>query len=516
MDEAHKHLNISEAEWDVFMTIFNDVCTEFCLPSEDQDDLNALMISMMDDCIVYPGERARRDPGPMRPGGNKLYGRVGGVYPLALFVDRLVDALLADERVDIPVDGKRRNAESLKYLVTEVVCRLAGGPEVITCLEAEETRLLVPRAAWPIVLLTARLAADHLEPRQRDELVTLLERKGKEQLVDPQSKDGPLPGGASARRAAAVKTKEEASWDGADKLLSRAIIQARHGGFGASVEARRRVHGDPRTLYGRGGGVLGLARLAHELMEAWMADPTLNGNGLVARWHESAQKAGFKFLVTQLMGYLAGGPQRYTGRPMDEAHRHLGISRAEWQQFMAVAEQTMERLKLPASASREMLQILESFEQQCVTPAGTQPAANPGAPRPHPESVGTAFHRLGGVYPIAQFADRLVDALHADAGRFGVQFDALDDPAARRHAPGLKYLFTELLCAAAGGQEIVTARGARLRLDPASLFVHAFLAAKPLSTCTRVCICTRACAAHPEAIPPRAPAQALTRSSSEC
>ena len=120
MDEAHKHLNISVSEWDQFMTIFNDVCAEFGLPSEDVDDLNALMISMMDEVVCFPGERPRRDPGPLRPGGNSLYARVGGVYPIALFVDRLVDALLSDERIDIPVDGSKRNEASLKYLTTEV------------------------------------------------------------------------------------------------------------------------------------------------------------------------------------------------------------------------------------------------------------------------------------------------------------------------------------------------------------------------------------------------------------
>ena len=98
MDQAHKHLNIDEKEWDVFMSIFNDVCQEFGLPSSDVDDLNAMMISMMDDVVVFPGERPRADPGPMMPSGNRLYARLGGVYPIALFVDRLVDALLADSR----------------------------------------------------------------------------------------------------------------------------------------------------------------------------------------------------------------------------------------------------------------------------------------------------------------------------------------------------------------------------------------------------------------------------------
>ena len=43
-----------------------------------------------------------------------------------------------------------------------------------------------------------------------------------------------------------------------------------------------------------------------------------------------------RFLVTQLMGYLAGGPQVYTGRDMAASHKHLGISGQEWTAFMAV------------------------------------------------------------------------------------------------------------------------------------------------------------------------------------
>ena len=68
MEMSHKHLNISLEEWEVFMTVFNDVCGEFGLQAADVDDLNALMISMMDQCVTWPGERPAPDPGPYRPG----------------------------------------------------------------------------------------------------------------------------------------------------------------------------------------------------------------------------------------------------------------------------------------------------------------------------------------------------------------------------------------------------------------------------------------------------------------
>ena len=40
-----------------------------------------------------------------------------------------------------------------------------------------------------------------------------------------------------------------------------------------------------------------------------MADDFLNANQLVARWHASAQRPGFKFLVVQIVCSLTGGPQ---------------------------------------------------------------------------------------------------------------------------------------------------------------------------------------------------------------
>jgi len=67
------------------------------------------------------------------------------------------------------------------------------------------------------------------------------------------------------------------------------------------------------------GGVFGLAKLADRLMDSWMSNTTLNANAKVAPWTQSGQRQGFKFLVTQVCGYLTGGPQRYTGQPMDHA-----------------------------------------------------------------------------------------------------------------------------------------------------------------------------------------------------
>merc|ERR1711988_1142983 len=160
-------------------------------------------------------------PGLSLPRGNSLYARCGGVYPIALFVDRLVDALLQDERVRIPFDGQKRNEASLKYLFTEVVCSISGGPEIITAKDFEETKLLLPKAAWEVFTATSQVAADHLAPGLRAELIVKLQAS-KALIVDARNNE-PLPvmavGPSGGARSAAVKDARTAA---AGKMLSSA------------------------------------------------------------------------------------------------------------------------------------------------------------------------------------------------------------------------------------------------------------------------------------------------------
>jgi hemoglobin len=467
MDEAHKHLNISGAEWDRFIEIFNCVCEEFQLPGDLVGDLNALMISMEFECVVQHGEPVPRNPGPVQPRGNSLYARSGGVYPLALFVDRLVDALLQDERIRIPVDGQKRNEASLKYLLTEVICSVAGGPEVITAAQFDETMLLLPKAAWEIFIATVQVAADHLPAAVRAELVQCIQRS-KKLIVDPNSDGTTQPVGTCGRSGTQVSAQVKSLQAAASgRMLSSAAIAARHAAPGAQVDARRRVMGDPRTLYGRGGGAFGLAKLADCLMDAWMSNPNLNANASVAKWHESQQKFGFKFLVTQLLGYLTGGPQRYTGVSMEAAHKHLAITSAQWSSFVEDAGLVFRRLGLDANTQSDLLAILSSFQGQCVLQRGESAPADPGLCRARPTG-NLAYAQLGGVYPLALFADRLVDKV-LQGDRVQVPWNRVDDASGTRHPPGLKYMVTELLCHGSGGPELPTSKGfedAKLGIDP--------------------------------------------------
>ena len=85
---------------------------ELGLPQQEVDDVTAVIQSMRADCIIQDGETPPTNPGHAKPSGDSLYARCGGVYPIALVCDRLVDALLSDKSVRIKVDAMRTMAVS--------------------------------------------------------------------------------------------------------------------------------------------------------------------------------------------------------------------------------------------------------------------------------------------------------------------------------------------------------------------------------------------------------------------
>jgi hemoglobin len=114
------------------------------------------------------------------------------------------------------------------------------------------------------------------------------------------------------------------------------------------------------SLYERLGGVYSIAVVVDELVDRVMADPRLNANPAVDEAHHRVPPAGFKYLVTEMVCWASGGPQKYTGRSMADSHRHLNITPPEWDAFMDDFQQTVDKFKVPAAEQAELRAIVES------------------------------------------------------------------------------------------------------------------------------------------------------------
>ena len=120
------------------------------------------------------------------------------------------------------------------------------------------------------------------------------------------------------------------------------------------------------SLYDRLGGVYSIATVVDDLIDRVMNDPRLNANPLVDEAHHRVPPAGFKYLVTEMVCWAAGGPQRYSGRTMDESHRHLKITANEWDAFMDDLQQTFDKFALPQPEQGELRAIVESTRDMIV------------------------------------------------------------------------------------------------------------------------------------------------------
>ena len=74
------------------------------------------------------------------------------------------------------------------------------------------------------------------------------------------------------------------------------------------------------SLYDRLGGVYSIATVVDGLINRVMSDPRLNSNPLVDEAHHRVPPAGFKYLVTEMVCWAAGGPQKYTGKSQTKSH----------------------------------------------------------------------------------------------------------------------------------------------------------------------------------------------------
>ena len=114
------------------------------------------------------------------------------------------------------------------------------------------------------------------------------------------------------------------------------------------------------SLYERLGGIYSIATVVDDLIDRVMNDPRLNANPLVNEAHHKVPPAGFKYLVTEMVGWASGGPQKYTGRPMRESHEQLNITPKEWEAFMDDFQQTLDKFSVPAKEQEELKAIVNS------------------------------------------------------------------------------------------------------------------------------------------------------------
>jgi hemoglobin len=129
----------------------------------------------------------------------------------------------------------------------------------------------------------------------------------------------------------------------------------------AAAEASRKSGKKP-SLYDRLGGYFGIAAVVNRFSDEIITNPILNQNPALRAWNETEAEArlpGLKFGRTLWIAAAAGGPFKYTGLPLTEAHAEFNLTAEE---FAEVGAEIVRALNFFGVPEREQQELVEAYQ----------------------------------------------------------------------------------------------------------------------------------------------------------
>ena len=166
--------------------------------------------------------------------------------------------------------------------------------------------------------------------------------------------------------------------------LTAAPVAVLAGAENAYAQAKQTM--PEKSLYERLGGVFAIAAVVDHFSDAVVKNPIVgqkSKNPQLREWHTKnlGRLPGLKFMRTLWVCNVSGGPFQFTAtKPgttplgLEEAHRDLRISPAEFDEVAAELGRTLDFFKVPKREKGEVLAAFAAHKDE-VTPATSLSAA---------------------------------------------------------------------------------------------------------------------------------------------
>ena len=110
-----------------------------------------------------------------------------------------------------------------------------------------------------------------------------------------------------------------------------------------------------KSLYERLGGYDAISAVVNELAVRLVKDEKL---GVYFKGLSNDSKRKLIAHLTDFVCSATGGPCIYTGRDMKTSHEGLGITDEEWDRFVRITKEVLDKFKVPAKEQQEFLQAV--------------------------------------------------------------------------------------------------------------------------------------------------------------
>src|SRR5262249_15289248 len=124
-----------------------------------------------------------------------------------------------------------------------------------------------------------------------------------------------------------------------------------------------------KSLYDRLGGEPAITAVVDEFVARAAGNPKVNftRKGTGQEWEATpANVRVLKKHLVALIGMVTGGPQKYEGRSMKEAHKGMQITSAEFDALAGDLKATLDKFKVPAQEQQELFKIIGSTKDDIV------------------------------------------------------------------------------------------------------------------------------------------------------
>jgi hemoglobin len=118
-----------------------------------------------------------------------------------------------------------------------------------------------------------------------------------------------------------------------------------------------------KSLYERLGGYDAISAVVNELAVRLVKDEKL---GVYFKGLSNDSKRRLIAHLTDFVCSATGGPCIYIGRDMKTSHEGLGITDEEWDRFVKITKEVLNKFKVPAKEQQEFLQLVSPLKSVIV------------------------------------------------------------------------------------------------------------------------------------------------------
>ncbi len=135
---------------------------------------------------------------------------------------------------------------------------------------------------------------------------------------------------------------------------------------GAEAQSPGAANEPSTPLYDRLGGLKGITAVVDDFIDRLVTNKTLNRNPEINAGRKRSPAPYLKYQVSAMVCEVTGGPCKYGGKGMKEAHAHMNITEKEWDVMVSEFKKSLAKFKVPAKEQQELFAIVGKTKADIV------------------------------------------------------------------------------------------------------------------------------------------------------